>query len=403
MPQYQYKGRNQRGDVVKGYTEADNVEQLKVNLRKNGIWVTQAKIKIKSLGESSLFQRETITNAELILFTKQMGVMLSSKIPLLRALETYLDNASSRFKTILAKMIDEVKSGKAYAQVLNSYPGIFTPFYTGMIEIGETGGALGEMHHKIAAYLEQGSGLRGKILFASIYPCLVLGMTVIGVAIILIFAFPRIADVYMKSNVPLPLITQLLLKISDFMIHWWFFLLMLIISLVILVLVFRINQKPFMKSWLDKISLKIPLYGKLFQHVILFRFTYNMALLVNSGISLVKSLETVLSTINNQVVEGYLEELSQSIKKGAGMANYLQQNKFFPPLLVAMVRTGEESGELVKMINDAAKFYEIDIEKRIASFIAVIEPVLIICAAIVVIIVLLAFYLPMFKMFQTLH
>jgi type IV pilus assembly protein PilC len=403
VPQYQYHGRNQSGTVVKGFAEAETVEQLKVDLRKNGIWVTGAQVKSELWQKLTSDDHGKIPNAELILFTKQMGIMLSSNITLLRALETCMDNASKQFRPILIKIIEEIKAGKTYAQVLALYPRIFSPFYIGMIRIGETGSLLGEMHQKIVAYLEQGASLRGKILFASIYPCMVLGVTFIGISIILVFAFPRIADVYKKSNVELPLITQALLNVSDFMIHYWIFLFVLIASILMLFLIFHLHQKPPLKGLLDQITFKVPFYGKLFKRILLYRFTFNLALLMNSGVPLTKAFEVITTIMTNQVMIGYIEELSIAIKKGGGMAEYLKQNKFFPPILVAMVRAGEESGEMVKMINDASKYHEAEVESALNKFITVIEPVLIIFAAGIVIIVLLAFYLPMFQMFKAIR
>lgn len=403
MPQYRYKGRNQKGAVVKGLAEADNIAQLKLNLRKNGIWVTQASVKMDILQGFTRLDQTTISKTELVLFTKQMGVMLNSGILLVRALETFFDNASRQFRPVLMKMISEIKAGQTYSQALSYFPRIFSPFYIGMIQIGETGGFLREMHQKLLAYLEQGETIKGKILFAALYPCVVVGVTLIGISVILVYAFPRIADVYKKNNVELPLITQILLAISDFLTHRWIVLLILILLILMAILVFHIHQKPPLRDWLNRLTFKLPFYGKLTQQILLFRLSYNLALLLNSGVPLAKALEVIRTVINNQVMNEYLAELLNFIKKGGGMADYLQQNDFFPPLFVSMIRTGEESGELLKMVDDASKYYEAEVGNRLTRFIAVLEPALIIVAAGIVIIVLLAFYLPMFKMFQTIH
>jgi len=401
VPQYQYKGRNRRGIVVKGFAEAESLEQLKVNLRKNAIWVTEAKTKSELWQKLTSNQQAKISNSELISFTKQMGVMLNSNVSLLRAMETCQDNVSKQFKPVLTKMIEEIKSGKTYTQTLTAFSRIFSPFYIGMIQIGETGGLWGEIHQKIVTYLEQGATMRGKVLFAAIYPCMVLGVTIIGVSFILIFGFPRIAEFYEKSNIQLPFITQALLKVSDFMVHYWILALIFLVTLTFLFLSFY--QKAPVKGWLDKLVFKIPVYGNLLRQILLYRFTHNLALLLNSGVPLTKALEVIRTTITNQIMAGYIEALDLHIKKGGEMAEYLQQNRFFPPLLVSMVRTGEESGELAKMVNDTSKYYEAAVERGLNKLIALLEPVLIICAAGIVFIILLAFYLPMFKMFQAIH
>lgn len=401
MPQYQYKGRNQNGIAVKGLATADNIEQLKIILRKNGIWVTQTAVKNEIFAKLTMVNQATISRSELVIFTKQMGVMLNSRIPLLQCLETYATSASHQFRSAILKMISEIKAGQTYTQTLAAFPRIFSPFYIGMCQIGETGGSLGEMHQKILTYLEQGETLKGKILFAMLYPGMVLGVTLIGIIIILVFAFPRIASIYKKSHIELPLITKVLLGISDFISHQWFILVILVLLVMILFLVFRIHKRPPLSGWLNSIAFKLPLYGKLTRQILLYRFTYNLALLLNSGVPLAKALEVIITITNNQIMNGYLTELLISIKKGGEMSSFLQQNNFFPSLLVSMIRTGEQSGELVKMVNDAGKFYETEVEHKLSKFIVILEPTMIIFAALIVVIVLLAFYLPMFQMFQT--
>lgn len=403
MPQYRYTGRNQRGDVVKGLAEADTIDQLKMNLRRNDIWVTQVSRKPVKPKFFSNYTSKTIKPGDLIVYSKQVGAMLNSGVSLLRSLETFNETAPPQFKPVVAKIIEAVKEGKSYSKALSAFPEIFSPFYIGMIKVGEAGSLLGEMHRKVVIYLEQGTSIKGKILFAMFYPCMVLGATAIGISIIMIYAFPRIASIYKKNKVALPLISQIVLNISDFMVAYWVWIFLFVFVVFTLFLVFRIHQKPPLKGWFDRIVFKVPVYGRLYQQISLYRFSYNLALLLNSGVPLLSSLEIIRSVTNNQAVNGYLRELTAFIKEGGGMAGYLQQNRFFPPLFVSMVRTGEESGELIKMINDTSKYYESEVDKGLTKFIAVLEPVLIIIAAVVVVIVLLAFYLPMFRMFKAIQ
>lgn len=403
MPQFQYRGRNQNGAVVKGLAEADTLDQLKTSLRKNGIWLTEARIRPKRANSFFKYRSNVVKPKDLILYTKQIGAMLSSGVSLLRSLETFRETAPAQFIPVVSKIIEAVKEGTAYSKALAEFPKVFSPFYIGMVQVGEAGSMLGEMHLKIVSYLEQGASLKGKILFAAFYPSMVLGATAMGIGIIMVYAFPKIADLYKKNKVALPFLSQAVLNISDFLVAYWVWLLLFFLIVLSLFFVFRIHQKQPFKGWLDQIVFKIPFYGKLYQQILLYRFAYNLALLLNSGVPLLKSFEVILSVINNQVMKGYLEELLTFIKEGGGMAAYLQRNKFFPPLFVSMVRTGEESGEFVKMVNDTSKYYESEVEKALTKFIAVLEPVLIVIAAIIVVIVLLAFYLPMFRMFKTIQ
>lgn len=403
MPQYQYRGRNRSGAVVNGLAEADTIDQLKTNIRKNDVWVTEVRIKPEPAESFFKYQSNVIKPADLILYTKQIGAMLNSGVSLLRSLETFRETAPPQFIPVVSKIIDTVKEGKTYSSALAEFPKIFSPFYIGMVQVGEAGSLLGEMHLKVVSYLEQGSSLKGKILFAAFYPSMVLGATAMGIGIIMVYAFPKIADLYKKNKVALPFLSQMVLNISDFLVAYWVWLLSFCLIVLLLFLVFRPHQKPPLKDWLDQVVFKIPFYGKLYQQILLYRFAYNLALLLNSGVPLIKSFSVISSITNNQVMKKYLEELSTFIKEGGGMTGYLQRNKFFPPLFVSMIRTGEESGEFVKMVNDTSRYYESEVENGLTKFIAILEPVLIIIAAIIVVIVLLAFYLPMFQMFKTIQ
>ena len=403
MPQYHYKGRNQSGAIVKGYAQADTVDQLKTNLRNNNIWVTEAYQKPEKGKGFFKYQSVIVRPNDLILYTKQIGALLSSGVPLIRSLETFYQTASPEFKPVILKIIEAIKEGKTYSDALAEFPKVFTPFYIGMVQVGEMGSFLGEMHLKIVTYLEQVATLKGKILFAAFYPCMVLGATVLGISIIMVYAFPKIAAIYKKNKVALPFLSKLVLNISDFMVANWPWLFLVTIIILTLFIVFRIHQKPPLKEWSDRAVFKVPFYGKLYQQILLYRFSYDLALLLNSGVPLVKSFEIILTIMNNQVMKDYITELSESVEEGESMAGYLQRNEFFPPLFVAMVRTGEETGEFVKMVGDISKYYETEVEKGLTKFIAVLEPLLIIIAAIIVVVVLLAFYLPMFGMFKAIH
>ncbi|HOJ79149.1 MAG TPA: type II secretion system F family protein [Bacillota bacterium] len=403
MPKFKYKARDQAGTLVVGYAEADNLALLKNGLKERGLWVTEAKAQ-KEFWSSQLSPvNQTIKQIELIMFSKQMAVMLGAGVSLVNSLLHLEERASSRLKPVIQNIVEGIKSGKTYAETLADYPRIFSPFYVGMIELGEAGGLLAEMHRKVASHLQQNQDLKKKLLFASIYPGIVIATTIIGIAIILVQAFPKIADIYRKNKVELPLITQVMMKLSNLLIKFWYVPLAMIVLLLILTVGLQIQRRQPLKGWLDSLVLKIPFYGEFYQKITFAKFTHNTALLLNSGVPLLKALAIVKTLLDNTIVQNYVNQLMASVREGFGMTVYLKQNKFFPSLLVSLISTGEESGELVRMMNEASAFYEVEVEEGVKKFIAVIEPVLLIIAAGSVFIVLLAFYLPLFKMFQVMN
>lgn len=386
--------------VVTGFAEADSPDLLKAGLRDRGLWLTQATIQRNFWGASITVSNDRIRHIELVMFTKQMGVMLDSGISLLNALDSMIETASPRLKTVLGRMSEEIQGGQPYSKALALFPRIFSPFYIGMMEVGEAGGLLGQMHNKLAYHLEQELDLKNKVLTASLYPSLVLLATFIGVCFMLVFSFPRISAVYKKNGAVLPLITQVMLGLSNFLIHQWYIPALLLTGMLVLIFGVKLHRRPAVKAWLDRLTLKIPLYGGFIHQVMLARLTYNLALLLNSGVPLLRSLDILKELLENVVMKNHITGIAASVKEGQGISNYLRNHAFFPNLLVSLVKTGETSGTLSEMMKKTSDFYEKDVEAGLRHFTALLEPVLIVFSAGSVFLVLLAFYLPLFKMIR---
>lgn len=403
MPRFKYKARDINGSMISAVAEADNVALLKNSLRERGIWVTEVKPETRFHFFSTRGGSERISGVELTMYSRQMGVLLESGISLTNALDSLQESASPRLKPVLQKIADDVKSGKTYASALRQFPRIFSPFYIGMIEVGEAGGLLSEMHQRLTSHLEQGMDLKRKVMFASIYPLIVFSATIFGVCVILIYAFPKIADIYKRNKVPLPLLTQIMIGVSDFLIHQWYVPLSLIILLLVLIFIVRIQDRPPVRQKLDQLVLSLPVYSKFLQQIAIARFTHNISLLLNGGLPLLKSLVIVKTLLDNFVIQGFIDRLIVSVEHGEGLTAYLRENRFFPPLLVSMVKTGEQSGALSEMMLKASVFYDREVDDGVRKFTALLEPVLIIFAAVMVFLVLLAFYLPMFGMMKAMN
>ncbi len=399
MAVFKYQARDQQGSLLQGELEAESLAKLKLGLREHQLWLIKAEIVWD--WQQFLGQGERIRHLELVMYTKQMAAMLDAGISLLNALDLMQELASARFRRVLSRMTTEIKGGKSYAEVLKLFPEIFSAFFVGMMEAGEESGLLAEMHAKLTEYLEKSKDLQKKLLFATTYPLLVLGTTFLGIILILTYAFPKIADTYSRSKTELPEITRLILGLSQWLSNYWYLPLGLILLLLLAVFVLQLQKQEPVKSWLDRLVLQLPLYGGFYRRIILAQLTQNLALLLQSGLPLLKAIEIIKNLLGNVVIKGYLEELKHSIEQGNGLSYYLQQNNFFPPLLVAMVHTGEETGNLSGMIMKANLYYTQELEDGVKQFTNLIEPVLILFAAGMVFLVLLAFYLPLFQLFKT--
>lgn len=400
MPLYKYQARDRIGNSVSGHAEAEDISLLKKVLKERGLWVTKAKPARSPFFKLDFQRSPTIKPVELLMFTKQMGVMLNAGVSLVTALTQIQTNASARFRPVLAKVIEDIKNGLSYAEALSAYPRIFSTFFVGMIEVGEAGGLLAEMHRKLTLHIQQSMDLKRKMLFASIYPAFVLLATILGITTILVYAFPRIADIYNSHNVQLPFISQLMLAISGFLIHQWYIPLTTIVIILFLIFGLQIYKRPKVKQVIDRLVFRIPFYHEFFRQIILARFTLNLSLLLNSGVTIIRALNIIKIVIGNSLVQSYITAMIRSVQDGEGMSTYMLTNKLFPSLLVSMVQTGETSGELVGMMDDASAYFGEEVEAGMKKFVAVIEPLLIVFAAASVFLVLLAFYLPMFQMFK---
>jgi type II secretory pathway component PulF len=397
---YKYQARDRIGNLVNGQADAEDISILKTVLKERGLWVVKAKPARTSVVKFTMRPSPAIKLLELLMFTKQMGVMLNAGVALVTALTQIQTHASAQFRPVLAKIIEDIKNGLSYAEALSAYPRIFSPFFVGMIEVGEAGGLLAEMHRKLTLHIQQSMDLKRKMLFASIYPGFVLIATIFGITTILVYAFPKIADIYNSHNVQLPFISRLMLGISGFLTHQWYIPLAAIVIILFLILGLRLHTHPGVKRVIDRLVFRIPFYNEFFRQMILSRFTLNLSLLLNSGVPIIRALNIIKILIGNSLVQTDITAMIRSVQDGEGMSAYMQTNSLFPSLLVSMVQTGETSGELVRMMEDASNYFGEEVEAGMKKFVAVIEPLLIVFAAASVFLVLLAFYLPMFQMFK---
>lgn len=400
MPQFRYSARNLEGTVTTGVLESDSTEAVKVALRQRGLYVTRVKAVDTLMTRLSKPLVERVKPLELVMYTKQIAVLLEAGVSLTAALDTMQEMASPRFQPILRRVIEDIKSGKTYSMALSRYPHIFSPFFIGMMEVGEASGLLGTMHAKVSSHLEQAIELRKKLLYASLYPGMVFLSTILGICIILVYAFPKIADMYSKNKVPLPWLTQAMINISSFLTNQWYIPLAVGLGVLYLFLGFRIHHRQPFKSWFDGLALRLPFYNSFYRQVILARITHNLALLLNSGITILKALEIIKTLMDNGVIQVYLDDIIRSVREGKGLTAPLRQNRFFPKMLISMVRTGEESGALSEMMMKAGAYYGQEVEDGVKTLTTLMEPMLIVFAAGAVFLVLLAFYLPMFQMIR---
>ena len=410
MPVYAYKGLNEKGRNVGGIIDADTAKNARLKLRKAGIYPTElnesreqvaatgaATGRLAGLGGdlSGLFER--ITPQDLSLITRQLATLVGAGLPLvdcLGALIEQVDNA--RQKKVLSQVRERVVEGGTLADALKQHPVVFNDLYVNMVRAGEASGALDIVLVRLADYTERAAALRAKVRSALTYPVF-MGIVSMGILFFLLsYVVPKMTRIFEETHAQLPAVTIVLLTISGFLSSYWWAILAALGAAVAAV---RMSiRTPAGRLRFDRLTLRIPYFGKVLKKVALARFARTLSTLLLGGIPLLQSLDIVKHVVSNLVLSNAIEEGRNSIREGQSVADPLKKSGLFPPLLVHMIAVGEKSGELEQMLARAADAYDTEVEASVSALSSVMEPVLVIFMGAVVLFIVMAILLPIFQL-----
>jgi type IV pilus assembly protein PilC len=396
---FSWEGTNKAGTSVKGEMKAASPDVVKVELRKQGITPKAGKIKKKSAGLSFLSGGKKIATSDIAVFSRQLATMMKAGVPMVQAFDIVgqgHDNPS------MTKLIMEIKSdveaGGTLANALARHPYYFDDLFVSLVEAGEASGALEELLDKIATYKEKTEALKSKIKKALTYPLSVLIVALIVTAILLIFVVPTFAEMFGSFGADLPAFTQMVVELSDFVIAWWWAMLAVIIVAITAFLQAKRRSRTFAEQ-LDVLALKLPLIGKLQHDSAVARFSRTLSTMFSAGVPLVEAMVSVAGASGNVVYRKDIMRVRDEIASGTNLAASLSQNeKLFPNMLVQMVGIGEESGALDEMLSKVADYYETAVDDTVDNLTAMMEPLIMSFLAVVIGGLVIAMYLPVFKM-----
>jgi type IV pilus assembly protein PilC len=398
---YAYKVRTKEGRVLDGKMDADGEAAVASRLRSQGFVPLQIskdskvnmKMEIKILPEK-------VTLKDLAVFSRQFATMINSGLSLLRGLNILAEQTENK---LLARTIgllrDDVERGSSLSAAMSKYPKVFSKLFVSMVRAGETGGQLDTVLLRVADTFEADYKLRQKIKSAMTYPTVVAGISVILVTIMLIFVVPTFAGMFTDLGGELPLPTKILLGISKSAK------ILVPLAVVLLVAGFigyrkgRATNAEF-RLRTDKIKLKIPVFGLLFQKVALSRFSRTLGLLLRAGVPVLQALDIVADTTGNEVLARASHDVKDNVRKGESMAAPLERHDVFPPMVVQMIAVGEDTGALDAMLDKISDFYDQEVESTTESLTALIEPLMIAVLGGIVGSMVVALYMPMFKIFD---
>jgi len=398
---FAWEGTNNKGSTVKGEIVAASVDIVKSELRKQGITPKKGKIKKKSGGLFSS-RPQKITTKDIAVFSRQLATMMKAGVPMVQAFDIVGQGHSnpSMAKLIMAIKAD-VEAGGTLATALAQHPIYFDDLFVSLVDAGEQSGALETLLEKVATYKEKSEQLKTKIKKALTYPISVLVVAVIVSAILLIFVIPVFADMFKGFGAELPAFTQFVVGLSDGLIaNVWYFIAIIVGAIYAFKQAF-VRSKNFRDN-LDKLTLKLPAVGALATNAAIARFARTLATMFAAGVPLVEAMVSVAGAAGNSVYSKAIMEVRDDIASGTTLQVSLSQNKdLFPNMLIQMVGIGEESGALDEMLDKVAEYYEEAVDDAVDNLTALMEPLIMSFLAVVVGGLVIAMYLPIFKMGAT--
>lgn len=406
MAQFHYRARNGRGEALEGVLEGSSADAVAGQLINTGI--TPIEI-IEQQPESQVLAnlRRQLTSRrpsidELALFSRQMHTLMRAGVPIIRALHGLAESTRNPlFAETLRDVIAQLESGRDLTAALGAHPRLFGTLMVSIVQVGESTGRLDEAFEQLAVYLEQERDIRERIKTALRYPALVLTAIAVAITIINIWVIPAFARVFQRFHAELPWPTQVLIRTSDFMVQYWPMLLLgLIAGASAIVLHLRTEQGRY--RW-DKIKLKLPAVGGIVRRATLARFARAFALAQRSGVPLIQTLTVVARAVDNAVVGDRILLMRNGIERGDSLTRTAATTGMFTPLVLQMLSVGEETGAVDELMQQVAEYYEREVDHDLKTLSAAIEPLLIVAIGVMVLILALGVFLPMWDLARVVH
>jgi type IV pilus assembly protein PilC len=396
MATFAYVGRTRSGAVKKGELSAKTRDEAVDQLRK------QSEEKKKGggfdLGKISL--GSGLTDKDLVVFTRQFGTMINAGLPLVQCLEILSTQSENKvLRETIGEVKTQVEAGSTFSDALRRHPKVFDDLYVNLVHAGEVGGLLDTILTRLAKYIEKAMKLKGQIKSAMIYPSAIMGVAVIVITVLMLFVIPIFAKMFLElsgGKVALPGPTQIVIDISNFFIAYWYVILGAIVGIIIGIKKYYATVKG--RMVIDKLLLKLPVVGDLIRKASVAKFTRTLGTLLASGVPLLDGMTICAKTSGNKVVEETLINARVSISGGKTIADPLAASGVFPKMVTHMIAVGESTGALDAMLGKIADFYEDEVDQAVSSLTALLEPMMMVFLGVVIGFIVIAMYLPIFKM-----
>ncbi len=398
MPVYAFKGRNRSNEVVVGERFAPDRQTLENLLRREQIVVNSIKEKGKEVAIPKLGRRQKVSAKELAIFTRQFSVMIDAGLPLVQCLDILGNQQPNNFfKQTLLQVRTDVESGMTLAESMSRHPKVFESLYVNMVAAGETGGILDLILQRLSIYIEKIVKLKSDIVSASIYPLAVIGLAVVVVAIIMVVVIPAFKNIFeglLGPGEALPLPTEIVITISDFMAGYWWIVLIAIGGTSYAFKSYYATTNG--RRVIDNLLLKAPIFGDILRKVAVARFSRTLATLLSSGVPILESLDITGRTAGNIIIQEGIMKIRAGIEQGQTIVEPLKASNIFPPMVAQMIGVGEQTGALDTMLGKIADFYEQEVDAAVANLLTLLEPIMIVFLGVTIGSIVISMYLPLF-------
>lgn len=399
MPKFVWEAKTRNGAIQKGVTEAQDAASVEAQLKKAGMMGISVKEEKKAFKMPS-FGAANIDTKDLVIFTRQFATMIDSGLPLVQCLDILSSQQEKPvFKDILLKVKESVESGSTFADALSKHPKAFDELYVNLVAAGEVGGILDTILNRLAAYIEKAMKLKKQIKGAMVYPTTIMSIAVIVVGVILVFVIPTFSKMFTEMGGELPMPTQFVIALSNFIKNYIIVMIALFFGISTAIKKYYATASG--RKNIDRWALRAPIAGPLIRKVSVAKFTRTLGTMISSGVPIMDGLEIVAKTAGNRIVEEAIYGVRQAISEGKTMAEPLQACGIFPPMVVQMIAVGEATGAMDAMLNKIADFYDDEVDDAVSAMTAMMEPLLMVFLGTVVGGLVVAMYLPIFKMAST--
>ncbi|HRH31318.1 MAG TPA: type II secretion system F family protein [Candidatus Paceibacterota bacterium] len=391
---FKYKAITDKGEKKEGTVEAASRDLAISALQRRGLVVVSIKGEEETGLGREIFVR--VPQKDIVIISRQISTLFEAQVSALKAFSMLASNAENKIlRRRLTQVVDDLQAGMSISEALAKHPEVFTEFYTNMVKAGEESGTLTKTFSYLADYLDRQYELTSKTRNALIYPAFVVVVFIAVMVLMMVMVIPKLSEIILESGQDIPIYTRIIIGISNFFVDYGIFILIALVLMAVYVVI--LSRRDSGKLYLDRLRLKMPLFGKLYQKLFLSRIADNLDTMISSGIPIVHAIEITGSVVGSQAYSLIMRNTAEAVKGGSALSDALAREPMIPSIMVQMMKTGEETGSLGQILRTMAHFYKREVDDIVDTLVSLIEPVMIVVLGIGVGVLLSSILVPIYN------